>query len=186
MNRLRSLAFLSLSLLACTGHMEVIDGGGGDDGGSGDGNPAQECPQAAQVDPGGTCSAEGLTCPSNLLTGCTNTHYGDQSVDCTCVSGTWECSSVGGCPGPPPVPCPEAAQVAQGNGCNTDPQLSCRSLTPVPTCDGTDAGTVSCLCISNSWQCPVFGGPLCLGEAGVGEAGGWGVDGGAPDGASTD
>jgi hypothetical protein len=170
--------------MACTGHMEVI-GAGGDDGGSGDGNPAQ-CPQPAQVDPGGTCSAAGLTCPSNLLTGCPNSHYGDQSVDCTCISGVWECAgSGGGCPGPP-VQCPAPAQVLQSAACAVDPQVPCPSTIAIPTCDGSDAGTVSCNCIGNSWQCAEFGGPLCIAEAGVGDTGAWGIDGGGPDAGFTD
>ena len=179
MNWLRSLALLlpSLSFLACAGHVDVI--GGGDDGGSDGRLPIEVCPQPAQVDPDGACNAPDLTCPSNLLTGCPNSHYGDQSVDCTCLSGVWKCAGTGGCPGPPRQVCPDPAQVIQSSGCYVDPQVACPSTMGIPTCDGSDAGVVSCNCIGNSWQCPVFGAPLCVGEAGVGsEAGSF--DGGGP------
>jgi hypothetical protein len=186
MNRLRSPAFLlsSLCLLACAGRVQ--GGGGGGDGGSGETLPIEVCPDPAQVDPGGACTTHDLTCPSNLLTGCPNTHYGEQSVDCTCISGVWECVGTGGCPGPPLQPCPDPANVLQGVGCYVDPQVACPSTLGIPTCDGSDAGVVSCNCIGNSWQCPVFGAPLCLGEAGVGEAGVQGIDAGVPDAAFTD
>jgi hypothetical protein len=181
MNPLPSMALLSMSLLACTGHMEVIGARGGDDGGSGDGNPAQECPQWAQVDPGGTCSSNGLTCPSNLLTGCPNSHYGDQSVDCTCISGVWECAGSGGCPGPPVGVCPDPSQVVEGTGCYADPTLWCANTDVTRDCDGGVFAQGACQCIGNAWQCAIDAGiPLCLGEAGVSE-GGWGPDAGASD-----
>lgn len=167
MNLVRSLGLVLpfVTLLACSGHVEVI--GGGDDGGSGDGNPAQ-CPQPAQVGPGESCTEEGLTCSSSAPIACPGGGGGGGTFGCTCLQGTWACEGGGrACPVNPTQVCPDPSQVQQSAYCNVDAQLSCNTNLTFPTCDGSDGGIETCVCSSNSWQCPVFGAPLCPGEAGV-------------------
>jgi hypothetical protein len=63
-----------------------------------------DCPAAAAVVPGGSCSGDSLECPytlQSLSPACDGTTVeGGIATSCVCTQGTWVCPDTVSCPGP--------------------------------------------------------------------------------------
>jgi hypothetical protein len=63
-----------------------------------------DCPAAAVVVPGGSCSGDSLQCPytlQSLSPACDGTTVeGGIATSCVCTSGAWVCPDTVSCPGP--------------------------------------------------------------------------------------
>jgi hypothetical protein len=101
--------------------------------------PIYECPQeTCPTNPaeGLTCSTNGMSCPSNVVTSCI-----DVPVTCICDGNEFHCP-IPDCP--PPLPCPPPDQVVAGESCNGPSNEIC-----------LDSHGSDCLC-QGTWQCEGF------------------------------
>jgi hypothetical protein len=156
-------AFLPVvALLACSGRLDSIPGGGGGSssgGGSGSSSGSSGsssgsssggdvCPAPSSVTNDVACSPNGMACPSSETVSDCN---GSASpLTCVCEGGQWFCDG----PGCPPPACPVAQDVAPGGSCFVSSNVSCASNTPFVGCDGKIAGYLQCLCNGGQWSCP--------------------------------
>ena len=99
--------------------------------------PIYDCPQPACPDfpvaQGETCSTSGMSCPSNIITSCS-----DVTVECFCDGHQFECP-IPDCP--PPPPCPPPDQIVAGASCNGAANELC-----------LDSHGSDCFC-AGTWQC---------------------------------
>jgi hypothetical protein len=110
--------------------------------------PIYECPQeTCPVDTtqGTACSTNGMSCPSNVFTTCT-----DVPVTCVCDGNQFECP-IPLCP--PPQPCPPPDQIVAGQNCFGPTNELCPSNNGDCFCQGT-------------WQCEgIDAGPPDAGDS---------------------
>jgi hypothetical protein len=117
------------------------------------------CPAADSIQQGDSCDlATQSSCMVPLSVVYCNGLVVSSLCECEAAgdgSGAWACLQ----PSPPecadaqPPGCPDPSTVANGNGCNVSPQLSCSSGIPIYDCNGNVTGDATCQCFGGAWSC---------------------------------